>query len=120
MGDFAAQLHHLESLAGLPAVVAVPHPTAPARPPPRCPQNFLYEKGLQNLPIYTLGISAGAGFATKLPKAFYDTNFGGIIKLGGIISGEPMRRLPCSCRPLPAEWRVLGLCLAAYLHLLPG
>ncbi|KAL4447290.1 hypothetical protein ABPG77_007323 [Micractinium sp. CCAP 211/92] len=49
-------------------------------------QNFLYEKGLQNLPIYTLGISAGAGFATKLPKAFYDTNFGGIIKLGGIIS----------------------------------
>lgn len=31
-----------------------------------CLQNFLYQEGLQNLPIYTLGISAGAAFATKV------------------------------------------------------
>ena len=52
-----------------------------------CPQNFLYETGLQNLPVYTLGISAGAAFATKVIKNFWDPNFGGIIKPAGIISG---------------------------------
>lgn len=80
LGRERAISHHLTRL-----LAVARRSQSPATPP--CPQNFLYEKGLQNLPIYTLGISAGAGFATKLPKAFYDTNFGGIIKLGGIISG---------------------------------
>lgn len=79
-----------------PPLGGTSHPTALCPPCPWPPQNFLYEKGLQNLPIYTLGISAGAGFATKLPKAFFDTNFGGIIKLGGIISGGGAAR---SCSP---------------------
>lgn len=37
-----------------------------------CLQNFLYENSLQYLPVYTMGISAGAAFAVKIPKAFYE------------------------------------------------
>ncbi|EFN58232.1 hypothetical protein CHLNCDRAFT_57065 [Chlorella variabilis] len=62
-------------------------------------QNFLYETGLQNLPVYTLGISAGAAFATKVIKNFWDPNFGGIIKPAGIISEVNA----------PSSWRSWGL-----------
>lgn len=44
---------------------------------PRLPvQNFLYGFGLQHKPVYTLGISAGAAFAIKVPKAFYSPEGG--------------------------------------------
>lgn len=53
----------------------------------RCSQNFLYEKSLQDKPIYVMGISAGAAFAVKVPRAFYEENFGGVVKVGGVLSG---------------------------------
>ena len=34
-------------------------------------QSFVLEMGLAYLPVYTLGISAGASFAAKIPRAFY-------------------------------------------------
>jgi hypothetical protein len=55
--------------------------------PSGCPQEFLYETNLQGKPIYTIGISAGAAFATKVVKNFWGEQFGGIIKPEGIISG---------------------------------
>lgn len=45
--------------------------------------------GLQNKPVILQGISAGAAFAVKLPKAFYEENFGGVIKIKGVLSGTP-------------------------------
>ena len=43
--------------------------------PPECAcatlQSFVLEMGLSYLPVYTLGISAGASFAVKIPRAFY-------------------------------------------------
>lgn len=63
--------------------------------PPRRPQNFLYEVGLQNKPVVLQGISAGAAFAVKLPKAFYEENFGGVIKIKGVLSGTRRRRAAC-------------------------
>ncbi|KAL4424170.1 hypothetical protein ABPG75_001471 [Micractinium tetrahymenae] len=47
-------------------------------------QNFLYGFGLQAKPIYTLGISAGAAFAIKIPKAFYAKEFA--FRVSGVIS----------------------------------
>jgi hypothetical protein len=51
--------------ASLPATASQLACTLPL---PSCLQNFLYQEGLQNLPIYTLGISAGAAFATKVGR----------------------------------------------------
>ena len=51
---------------------------------PWCLQNFLYENSLQYLPVYTMGISAGAAFAVKIPKAFYEGEWA-VGWVGGIL-----------------------------------
>ena len=48
-------------------------------------QTFVYSNGLQGMPVYVEGVSAGAAYAVKLPKAFYYSDYG--FNISGIISG---------------------------------
>lgn len=43
-------------------------------------ENWTREQGLQALPVFALGVSAGASFCLKLPK---------ITRINGVISGAP-------------------------------
>lgn len=63
------------------------------------------------------GISSGAAFAVKVPRAFYAENFGGVVKVGGVLSGA-WRRGERQAEPEERE-RMSEGCTAPALEALP-
>ncbi|KAI3428005.1 hypothetical protein D9Q98_006391 [Chlorella vulgaris] len=51
---------------------------------PEIVQRFVTVKGLTKLPIYSAGVSSGASFAVKLPKAFFSPEY--TVRVSGAIS----------------------------------
>lgn len=61
-------------------------------------ENWTREQGLGTLPIFALGVSAGASFCLKLPK---------ITRINGVISGAP----PTPPHPTPSGHAWVAVCL---------
>ena len=50
-------------------------------------ENWMANQNLTRLPVFALGVSAGASFALKLPK---------VTRINGIISGPPAATMPAA------------------------
>lgn len=73
-------------------------------------ESWLVAQNLTTLPVFALGVSAGASFALKLPK---------VTRINGVISGVPIcsatkcMQMPWKPRAAGAACRVLPSCRAA-------